>query len=144
MAKEKKLLFSVTASDCRWDYYKGTGSGGQKKNKTENCVRCTHLASRAVGKAEEGRSKQQNKIKAFERMATTEVFQKWVKAEAMRRSGELAIIEAKVDLELLKNTTVEIKGEDGKWTEAPDLKPTQQDLNNIAEDILRDAKKIFF
>jgi len=31
--KERKLLFSVTAKDCRWDYFKGTGAGGQKKLK---------------------------------------------------------------------------------------------------------------
>ena len=50
----KTLLFSVTAGDCKWDYYRGTGSGGQKKNKTSNCVRCTHTASGAVGKSEDG------------------------------------------------------------------------------------------
>ncbi len=36
--KNKQLLFSVTKKDLRIDYYKGTGSGGQKKNKTENCL----------------------------------------------------------------------------------------------------------
>ena len=34
MTEERKPLFSVTAKDCNWDYYRGSGSGGQKKNKT--------------------------------------------------------------------------------------------------------------
>jgi protein subunit release factor B len=155
MAKQKKLLFRVTRNDVRWDYYKGTGAGGQNKNKTENCVRCTHEPSGAVGKSEEGRSKDLNKRKAFERMANSKEFQAWCKKEAMRRSGELAIIEAKVDAEMTKNTVVEVF-EDGKWVEKPDMRPTQQDLDNAKADmerqdrdqqasqVLQDAKKYFF
>lgn len=55
MTENKEILVRVTAKDCRWDYYRGTGKGGQKRNKTENCVRCTHIKSGAVGKSEEGR-----------------------------------------------------------------------------------------
>ena len=62
MPKERKLLFSVTAKDCDWDYYRGSGAGGQKRNKTSNAVRCTHKDSKAVGKAEDTRSQLQNKI----------------------------------------------------------------------------------
>jgi len=63
--KEKEILFSVTASDCRFDYYSGTGAGGQARNKSLSAVRCTHIASGAVGKSEEERSQKQNKITAF-------------------------------------------------------------------------------
>ena len=66
---EKKLLFSVTAKDCRWDYYRGSGKGGQKRNKTSSAVRCTHTASGAVGKAEDTDSQVKNKKLAFTRMA---------------------------------------------------------------------------
>ena len=40
----KELLFSVTAADCDWQYIRGTGPGGQKRNKTETKVRCVHRA----------------------------------------------------------------------------------------------------
>ena len=71
----QKLLFSVTKKDLRVDYYRGTGKGGQKRNKTENCCRITHVASGAVGKSEEGRSKEHNKHTAFTRMVESACFQ---------------------------------------------------------------------
>lgn len=104
---EKKLLFSVTAKDCRWDYYRGSGSGGQKRNKTSNCARCTHVSSRAVGKSEEGRSQIVNRKRAFGRMARSEEFQRWCHTEAARATGELAEIERKVD-ESLRHVRCEV------------------------------------
>lgn len=115
MAK-KELIFSLTKKDFRFDYYKGTGSGGQKKNKTENCCRCTHQASKATGKAEEGRSKEANKKKAFKRMAESKEFQVWCKIEAMRRLGELKEVERKVDYEIKNKTKTEFR-ENNKWVE---------------------------
>jgi hypothetical protein len=112
--RKKEKLFSLTKKDFRWDWYRGSGAGGQKKNKTENCCRCSHLPSGAVGKAEEGRSKEQNKKKAFRRMAESEEFVKWVKIEAARVTGELAIIEAKVE-KALQNVTIEVRI-NNKWT----------------------------
>lgn len=114
---KKQLLFSVTAKDCRWDYYRGSGAGGQKRNKTSNCCRCTHLDSGAVGTGESGRSKEQNKQLAFRKMAQSEKFKQWQKMEVLRITGELNKIEQKVEAELAdpEKTKVEI-WKDGKWT----------------------------
>lgn len=111
---KKKKIFSLTKKDFRWDFYKGSGSGGQKKNKTENCCRCTHEPSGAVGKSEEGRSKLQNQKKAFKRMAATPEFKKWIRIEASRITGKLAEIKKKIEYELQHNVKEEIKV-DGKW-----------------------------
>ena len=112
---KREPLFSVTKKDLRWDYYRGSGKGGQKRNKTENCCRCTHEPSGAVGKSEEGRSKELNKRRAFRRMADSDLFQRWVRIEASKRTGEMARIEAEVERQL-KNVRTEICV-DGKWTE---------------------------
>jgi protein subunit release factor B len=113
---KKKLLFSVTKSDCRWDYYRGSGKGGQKRNKTENCCRCTHLLSGAVGKSEEGRSKEKNRKAAFGRMARSQKFQDWVRIEASRRSGERAEIENRVERSMSpENIRSEVKDDKGRW-----------------------------
>jgi len=93
----KELLFSVTANDCKFDYYRGSGSGGQKKNKTSNCVRCTHSDSGAVGRSEEGRSQRKNKEMAFKRMSETKEFKYWHKMESARRLGTLVEIESTAD-----------------------------------------------
>jgi hypothetical protein len=113
----KELLFSVTAKDCRWDYYRGSGAGGQKRNKTDSAVRCTHMASGAVGQAEDERSQHQNKRLAFARMGRSERFQKWARIEACRVTGKLAEIEEWLDREMEMNIRVEKKDDEGRWVE---------------------------
>jgi len=111
----KELLFRVTAKDCEWSYTKGTGSGGQKKNKTSSAVHCIHRPSGAHGYSEASRSQHDNKIDAFEKMFNTKEFQAWVKHEAARRTGLLSVIDENVRKELRK-VKVEVKM-DGVWIE---------------------------
>lgn len=114
--KERKLIFSVTAKDCEWSYTKGTGAGGQKRNKTSSAVHCHHRPSGAHGYSEASRSQHDNKRDAFVKMANTKEFQVWNKMEAMRRCGVLDEIDRKVDKEMIYNTKIEIRI-DGVWTE---------------------------
>jgi len=119
---EKKLLFSVTKKDCRWDYYIGSGAGGQKRNKTSNCVRCTHEASGAVGKSEEGRSQSQNKRKAFLRMAESPKFKSWCHLEKCKMMGIEGRIADEVERAMdSSNIRVETKDENGKWKENKEI-----------------------
>lgn len=92
-----ELLFSVTARDCRWDYFRGTGKGGQKRNKTESGVRCTHVDSGAVGQSDDTRSQHQNKRIAFKRMSETDAFKTWHRRECARRLGDEVKIREAVD-----------------------------------------------
>ena len=118
----KELLFRLTAKDFRWDYYRGSGAGGQKRNKTENCCRCTHPPSGAVGKSEEGRSKAQNRKKAFRRCAESQEFRSWLKIEVARRDGSMAEAERWADQEVKSpRVKVEVKDDEGRWTEAGDV-----------------------
>lgn len=111
----KQLLFSVSAKDLRIDTYRGSGKGGQHRNKTDSAVRITHPASGAVAQSEEERSQFQNKRTAFERLAKTDKFQKWLKVETARRLGCFADIESKVNKAMDdRNLKVEIQ-QDGKW-----------------------------
>ena len=81
----REPIVTVTAADCRWDYYRGLSAGGQHRNKTSSAVRCTHEPSGAVGQSEDTRSQAENKRLAFGRMARTHQFQRWIKLEAARR-----------------------------------------------------------
>lgn len=113
VAGKRELLFSVTASDCDWSYTRGTGNGGQKKNKTNSAVHCTHRASGAHGYAEDSRVQKQNRSTAFERMCNTKKFKDWHKLEVSRRTGQEAIIEKNVEREM-RRIRVDVK-EDGLW-----------------------------
>jgi peptide chain release factor 1 len=50
------------------EYTKGSGPGGQHKNKVESCVVITHIPSGLQEKCEDSRSKIQNEKLAFERL----------------------------------------------------------------------------
>jgi len=115
MADEKKLLFSVTAKDCEWSYTKGTGAGGQKRNKTSSAVHCHHVPSNARGYSEASRSQLDNKRDAFIKMANTKEFKEWHRMETMRRLGVINEIDHVVERELSK-IKLEVRI-DGVWTE---------------------------
>jgi protein subunit release factor B len=112
----KQLLFSVVSSDCDWSYTRGTGPGGQKRNKTSSAVHCTHRASGAYAFSDKTRSQHDNKRDAFIKMINTDKFKVWHRLETMRRMGTLQQIEDHVEHELAVNVKVEVK-EDGKWVE---------------------------
>lgn len=112
----KELLFSLRASDCEWSYTRGTGKGGQKKNKTSSAVHCIHKPSGAHGYSESSRSQRDNKEDAFRKMYETKEFQKWLKIEIARKNGTLHEIEQEVERQI-KNIRVEGKDESGKWIE---------------------------
>lgn len=115
MKKERELLFSVTKDDCDWSYTRGTGNGGQKKQKTSSAVHCKHRASGAKGYSESSRSQHENKRDAFVKMCETKEFKEWHRLETLRRTGMLDQIDRKVAEELTK-IKIEIRV-DGKWTE---------------------------
>ena len=104
---KRQLLFSVTKDDCDWSYTRGTGNGGQKKNKTNSAVHCRHRASGAKGYSEASRSQLDNRRDAFVKM--------WHKLETLRRTGMMDQIDRKVAEELTK-IKLEIRI-DGRWTE---------------------------
>jgi len=113
----RELIFSVGAADCRFDYYRGSGKGGQKRNKTSSAVRCTHIASGAVGRSDDTRSQHRNKITAFKRMSDSTVFKKWHRIETARRTGRMQeAYDAVEEAVRPRNLLVEGKTE-GKWTE---------------------------
>ena len=111
----KEVLFSVTAADCEWEYMRGTGPGGQKRNKTESKVRCTHRDSGAVGESDETRSQHDNKRKAFVKMAESAKFKAWHKLETARRMGEMTTLNETVD-NLMNPRYIKVEGKkDGRW-----------------------------
>jgi hypothetical protein len=55
-------------AECRFDYFRGPGPGGQKRNKTSNSVRLTHLPTGIHVTAGESRSLQENRKRAVRRL----------------------------------------------------------------------------
>ena len=113
---KKVFLFSVTLDDCDVTHYKGSGAGGQKRNKTSSATRIQHRDSGACGQCESYREQPKNKAEAFKRMINTEKFKVWFKVESARVTGKLALIDEKINREM-KEVKVEIKNSEGRWVD---------------------------
>ncbi len=55
-------------AQCRVDHYRGSGPGGQKRNKTSNGVRLAHKPTGILATATESRSLKQNHLYCLRRM----------------------------------------------------------------------------
>lgn len=61
--------YNVTRKDLRIDYYRGSGKGGQNRNKTDSACRITHILTGISAQAEDERSQKMNRRLAFRRLA---------------------------------------------------------------------------
>jgi hypothetical protein len=62
-ASDEKLL-----AQCRMEFYRSSGPGGQHRNKTESAVRLTHLPTGVVATATERRNQHENRRQALARL----------------------------------------------------------------------------
>jgi protein subunit release factor B len=110
-----KPLFSINRDQFDLQFFRAGGKGGQKQNKTSSACRIVHKASGAVGECREERSQTQNRKIAFERLVASEIFQKWLKIQTAKATGEMARIEDEVERSLTpRNLHIECKVT-GKW-----------------------------
>ena len=122
----KELLFSVTEKDFIFKFTRGTGKGGQKRNKTSSAGYCTHKESGAAGYSDATRSQHQNKVDAFTKCIETSVFKAWHKLEIAKRTGQLKEAEEEA-LRQMKFAKVEFK-KDGKWVDEKEYVETGETL----------------
>ena len=67
-ASTRLLTDDALLAQSRWDQYRGSGPGGQKRNKTSNTVRLTHMPTGTAVTAGESRSLSENKLRALRRL----------------------------------------------------------------------------
>lgn len=80
--KRKQHLFTIKEDAFVFKAKRGSGKGGQKKNKTSSAIQCFHPPSGAMGEAEDSRDQRENKKLAFKRCCETLEFQVWIKMKA--------------------------------------------------------------
>lgn len=111
----REHVFSVTKDDCEIQTFCAGGKGGQHQNKVATAVRIIHRASGAVGVARDTRSQHANMRAAFERMAESEKFQKWVRIECARRKSGKTIDQIVEEQMAPNNIVTEVRDVAGKW-----------------------------
>lgn len=60
----------VTKKDLKIEYLRGSGNGGQKRQKTSSACRIHHIPTGLIGYAEDTRSQSTNRELAFNRLVT--------------------------------------------------------------------------
>lgn len=119
MATRKPDL-SLTRKDFEVTFYKGSGGGGQKRNKTMSGVRIKHIASGILATDCSTPSQATNKGRAFTRLSEDRRFRAWLSQAVTdkldpgkdERERELAI-RRRVDNSMSeKNLKVEYYSED--------------------------------
>ena len=93
----RTLVTSVTSKDVEWSFTRGSGKGGQNRNKRDTAVRVTHPPSGAVGYSETARTQGENRKLAFRRMAESDQFQQWARKEAAADALDSATMRAQVE-----------------------------------------------
>ncbi|MDB5318918.1 MAG: prfA 2 [Phycisphaerales bacterium] len=68
MTSPRLLTDAALLAQSRYDISRGSGPGGQKRNKTSNAVRLTHLPTGLTATATESRSLAENKMRALRRL----------------------------------------------------------------------------
>ena len=89
--------FILDKNDLSVEYYRGSGAGGQKRNKTSSACRITHKASGATGQAQDERSQTQNKKLALQRLVNSKQFKIWSKMQIAIQEEGYKNLETKVD-----------------------------------------------
>jgi protein subunit release factor B len=116
----KELLFSIKKDDFIVQTFRAGGKGGQKQNKTSSGVRIIHKDSGAVGESRSERSQHQNKKLALDRLVNSAKFRVW-HSRKVQEILERKTIDEKVEESMNPNNLkIEVKDEDGKWTEESD------------------------
>lgn len=113
---KREPIFSVGHKEFTYQPCRGSGPGGQHRNKNYTGMRCTHPPSGATGHATDDKSQKRNKLNSFLRCVKSAKFQKWLSIAIAKASGQRAQIEATVDRAMApKNLRIETQT-DGKWT----------------------------
>lgn len=109
MVRQKVL--SITRDDCKWDYFRAGGKGGQSQNKTNTGARVTHQPSGAVGESREYKSQWQNRQAAWKKMANDPKMKAWIR----RQSGQDLLIQSAVK-KAMEPRNLKVEGKrDGLW-----------------------------
>lgn len=91
------MKFTVPRKDLRRETFRGSGPGGQNRNKRETGVRLTHIPSGATGESCDERSQAQNQAHALRRLVTSPRFRSWASSTLDAMAQGYESIDARVD-----------------------------------------------
>ena len=113
---ERELLMTITRKDFAETHIRGTGPGGQHRNKSHTGVRLQHAQSGVTTEATDSRHQEQNRREAFRKMAAHPEFVRWVHNRALDLMGVRTVDERVADTMRPENIRTQVR-RDGKWVD---------------------------
>lgn len=110
----KKTVFSLTAKDFKIEFFRGSGAGGQHRNKTSSCCRITHEESGVSCVGTEFREQHRNRELAFKRLCDNKFFKAWCALRASEIENGKTIEQEVEESMRPENLKITIK-ENGQW-----------------------------
>ena len=111
----QELLFSVTKKDLEIVYFSGTGSGGQHRNKHQNCVRMYHKDSGARSTGQSNKERRSNLREAFNNLVKSQKFKIWLSEKSYDSINKINTKKEVDSAMCSENLCVEGQNEDGEW-----------------------------
>lgn len=111
----RERIYCLTKDDFVLQTYKGSGAGGQHRNKRETGVRIIHPNSGAKGESCEHKSQLQNRKAAFRRMLEHPKFKMWHSVQLYEYDQGRSIQKEVDEMMEAKYLRVEVKDDFGRW-----------------------------
>jgi len=116
MTGSRELILSVGLKDMRVKPCRGSGNGGQHRNKNFTGCQMWHDPSGSFASATDSKSFDQNRKAAFLRIVKSESFETWRRKECARLTGEEARIADRVEKKMRRPWDFQAEVvEDGDW-----------------------------
>jgi peptide chain release factor 1 len=119
----RERIYCLTKDDFVLQTYKGSGAGGQHRNKRETGVRIIHPDSGAAAQSCEHKSQLQNRKEAFRKLIKHPKFRMWHNIKVMEYDQGRSIENEVEEMMQSKYLQIEVKDEFGRWViqdEEPD------------------------
>jgi peptide chain release factor 1 len=113
----KERIYCLTKDDFVLQTYKGSGAGGQHRNKRETGVRILHPDSGAKGESCEHKSQLQNRKAAFRRLVAHPKFKMWHSIQIYEYNRGKKIQQEVDEMMQAKFLKIEVKDDEGRWVE---------------------------
>lgn len=118
MTTDRELILSVTRKDFTETHIRGSGNGGQHRQKVHTGVRLVHKASGAVGESTQYKSQHQNRQAAWAHLRETPEWKVWLRTTLARLQGQPTVAERLEEAMKEQNIRTQIHDDHGRWVDA--------------------------
>ena len=112
---ERDLLFVVTRKDFDETHIRGSGAGGQHRNKVSTGVRLHHRASGATAESVEHKSQDQNRRAAWRKIRETPEWKVWFRDMVAATSGRKTVQERLDEMMMDDKIITQILDQRNRW-----------------------------